>query len=106
MEFGLEAVDVRVDLRPPGGDDQRQALVSVLHEIAVIDLDQRDGLVDHARVGGTLADRGPESLRLRSEAGVEVVDSPDGADDVRHLHLPATDREARPEVQPAADILE
>ena len=49
---------------------------------------------------------GPESLRLRSEAGVEVVDSPDGADDVRHPYLATTDGEARPEVQPAADILE
>src|SRR4029079_612218 len=106
VEIGLEPVDVGVDLLTAGGDRERQALVAVLDEVGVVDLDQADRQVDDPGVRGTLPDHRSEARRPWAEAAVEVLGPVDGPDDRRDRHFPATDREPGLETEPAMDLVE
>ena len=106
MEVGLELIDIRLDELPSRGDRHRQALVAVLDEIGVVDLEERDRHVDDAGVRRALCDGLAELRAASPEAPVEVVDAADGSDDVGDRDLPATDRQACHQAEAPADLFE
>ena len=106
MEVGLESIDVGLDELPPRRDRHRQALVAVLDEKGVVDLEERDRHVDDAGVRRALSDGLAELRAARPEAPVEVVDAADGSDDVGDRDLPAADRQACHQAEAPADLFE
>ena len=106
VELGLVSVDVCVDRLATRRDRDRQPLVPVLDEIGVVDLQQRDGHVDNDGIGRSIRDGPAQLASLRSEAAIEVGDSPDGSDDVLDRDLAAADGQPRPQAEPSADLLE
>ena len=107
VEAACKLTDFGIDRLAAFLGGQRQPLVTVDHEVRVIDLVDKDWRVSRVRPGLLdLMQEATESLRAGPEAPVELVRTADGSHDLVDRDLLDADVQPGSELEPPSHLLE